>query len=177
MNVFTRSLGLVALVISSAAFAGIQAPVKTVSHVDLDRYMGTWYEVASFPQWFSEGCTASQAEYEKRGRRVRVTNSCRLDDIHGPWKSADGWAKVVDKRSNAKLKVTFFWPFFGDYWIIELDEDYRWAVVGSPDRDSLWILSRTRQLDADTLDLILNRIDLQGFDLGRLEWTAQPEEN
>ena len=120
------------------------APLRTVAGVDLDRYLGTWYEIASYPAWFQKGCTGSTATYSlQTDGRIRVVNQCFRKSLDGPRKTSTGKAVVVDGSSNAKLKVWFFWPFKGDYWIIDLDPDYRWAVVGVPSRKYLWILSRT----------------------------------
>jgi len=132
-------------------------PLEVVDYVDLERYLGKWYEVASIPQSFQEGCVNSSAEYSKmRRNRIRVINTCEVD---GRTKRARGKAWVVDNETNAKLKVQFFWPFKGDYWIIELDEDYQYAVVGDPNRNSLWILSRTPRISDDLFDDLLNRIE------------------
>jgi len=115
-------------------------PLEVVAYVDLDRYLGKWYEIASIPQWFQRGCVDSQAEYSKlSSSQIRVVNTCQ---VNGRSKVAKGKAWIADPESNAKLKVQFFWPFKGDYWIIELDADYQYAVVGEPGREALWILSK-----------------------------------
>ena len=94
----------------------------------------------------------------------------------GLWlKEARGRAKVVDPETNAKLKVSFFGPFWGDYWILELDPEYRWVLVGEPKRKYLWILSRTPSLDQGTLDEILSRLPEKGYSSDRLQWTLQAE--
>ncbi len=150
--------------------------VTTVSFVDLEKYMGTWYEIASYPQRFQKGCTATKAKYELsyNKKRVKVTNSCRIGSVNGKEKIANGFGKVVDKKTNAKLKVTFFWPFYGDYWILGLSEHYEWAVVGSPDRESLWILSRTKTIDHDIYDEIIDSVvTRKGFLPERLVKTLQ----
>ena len=134
-----------------------QPPLEVVESVDLDRYLGQWFEVASIPQSFQRGCSDSQAEYSKMSRnRIRVINTCLKN---GRTKRVKGKAWIADSVTNAKLKVQFFWPFKGDYWIIELDEDYQYAVVGNPDRSSLWILSRTRQISDELYDDLLRRIE------------------
>jgi apolipoprotein D and lipocalin family protein len=157
-------LGLV--LSASSSFA---APPSTVESVDLERYMGTWYEIASFPQSFQKGCTMTKAEYTlRKNGKVSVLNSCRLGSPDGKLKSAKGRARVVDRETNSKLKVSFFWPFEGDYWILGLDEDYQWALVGSPDRDSLWILARERQIAEDTIEEILELATNKGFEIQRL---------
>jgi apolipoprotein D and lipocalin family protein len=116
-----------------------------VSHVDLERYAGKWFEIARYPNRFQRDCQSdTTAIYTLRNNgKVQVVNACRKKD--GTIKGVRGTAKIVD-TTNARLKVTFFWPFYGDYWIIGLDPDYRWAVVGEPGRKYLWILSRTAQM-------------------------------
>jgi apolipoprotein D and lipocalin family protein len=150
-------------------------PLETVSQVDLDRYMGKWYEIASFPQWFQKGCVATSATYAfRKDGAVDVLNQCRKETLDGKPKDAKGKAWVVDPKTNAKLKVRFFWPFSGDYWIIDLGENYEYAVVGHPKRTYLWILSRTPQMDPDVYDGILERLKKQHYDLTPLRKTLQP---
>lgn len=150
-------------------------PLQTVPAVELSRYLGTWYEIASFPQWFQEGCTATTATYETRDDgNIDVTNRCRLQTIDGELDVAYGVARVVDPKSNAKLEVSFFQPFWGAYWIIELAPDYSYAVVGHPGRDYLWILSRTPTMAPDVYEGILARLEAQKYPLGRLKRTPQP---
>ena len=152
----------------------LQLPeLQTVSQVDLARYVGTWYEIASFPQKFQRGCTATTATYTLRyDGEVDVVNRCRLDSPDGPEKVASGRARVVDMKSNAKLKVSFFRPFWGDYWIIDLADDYKFAVVGHPGRDYLWILSREPSMKADIYDAIVQRLVAQGYETNRLVRTV-----
>lgn len=158
----------------SAAIAAAPAP-RTVDHVDLDRYLGGWYEVASFPAWFQRGCTGTTAEYSLRDDgKIRVVNRCFAHTLDGRQRTANGRAKVVDGSNGAKLKVSFFGPFWGDYWVLGLDEAYAWAVVGSPDRDYLWILSRSPRLDAEAFARAKAAAEAQGFDLSRLQATPQP---
>ena len=151
------------------------APLDTVPWVDLDRYLGTWYEIARLPTWFEKGCVATSATYEKMERgRIRVINRCRKGTLDGKVKEARGVAWVVDANTNAKLKVRFFWPFSGDYWILELDPDYRWAMVGDPSRDYLWILRRTPRMDEETYRDLVARARAKGFEVNRLERPEQP---
>ena len=119
--------------------------LEVVPHVDLEKYLGKWYEIAHLPFRFENDCTDITATYSlSKDGNVSVLNECLKD---GKLKRAKGKAKVVDKISGAKLKVTFFWPFYGDYWIIDLGKDYNYAVVGTPNRKYLWILSRTPHMD------------------------------
>lgn len=165
--------GVAALAGCAPAGRGLP-PLPTVAKVDLQRYAGTWYEIASYPHRFQKGCTASRAVYTLHADgTVGVYNECREGKPDGPLKSVTGKARVVDAGSNARLEVTFFWPFWGDYWIIGLDEDYRWAVVGHPSRDYLWILSRTPTLDEDLYRRIVGRLPALGYDAARLQRTVQ----
>lgn len=164
------------LVVSAVPVAAKDAPLKTVQHVDLARYVGTWYEIASFPQRFQKGCTGTVATYTIRpDGAIDVLNRCSRDSLAGKVTTAKGKARVVDTATNAKLKVTFFWPFWGDYWIIDLGHDYEFAVVGHPNRNYLWILSRTPTMSASVYDGILERLKAQGYDTSRLMRTVQAD--
>ncbi len=149
-------------------------PLETVPQVDLSRYLGTWYEIATIPQDFQRGCTATTATYSlRKDGEVDVVNRCRKGSLDGPEKIAHGRARAVD-ATNAKLQVTFFWPLWGDYWIIQLGDQYEYAVVGHPTRDYLWILSRTPTMDPARYEAILSRLKEQGYDTTRLVRTLQP---
>ncbi len=150
-------------------------PLRTVERVDLPRYLGTWYEIASYPQRFQAGCTATTATYSRRDDGIiEVLNRCRKGGLDGPEDSAKGRARVVDTTTNARLEVSFFGPFWGDYWVIDLAEDYAYAVVGHPNREYLWVLSRTPTLAPDTYAGIVARLGAQGYDPARLVPTLQP---
>lgn len=151
-----------------------EPPPETVPHVDLSRYVGTWYEIASYPAWFQKGCTGTTATYAIRDDgRIDVVNRCARDSLTGRITVAKGKARVVDPATNAKLKVSFFWPFWGDYWILDLGKDYEYAVVGHPARKYLWILSRTPTMAPEVYDGILERLRAQGYDTSRLQRTQQ----
>lgn len=171
-----KSRNLAMLLFWVAMAAGAEAPLSVVQKVDLDRYLGQWFEIASYPAWFARNCTGVTADYSLReGGGIKVVNRCFKNSLDGQLKEARGRAKVVDSETNAKLKVSFFGPFWGNYWIVDLDPEYRWAVVGEPKRKYLWILSRTPSLDKDTLDGILSRLPAKGYDANRLQWTPQAE--
>jgi len=141
-------------------------PPDTVPRVDLSRYMGTWYEIARYPNIFQKDCRKSSASYSLReDGRVTVVNRCSRDSGK---EEAHATAKVVDSTTNAKLKVRFFWPFSGDYWILALDDQYSYAVVGTPDRKYLWILSRTPEMEESLYNNLLLKIQEQGFEPNRL---------
>ena len=148
--------------------------LRTVPRVDLPRYLGTWYDIASFPQRFQLGCTGTTATYSMRvDGDIAVLNRCRKGSLTAKEDSALGRARVVDRTSNAKLEVSFFRPFWGDYWIIDLGANYEYAVVGHPSRDYLWILSRASTMDRTVYDGILVRLREQGYDVARLNRTLQ----
>jgi len=146
--------------------------LETVSYVDLNKYAGKWYEIASFPQRFQKGCYCTTAEYtwSEKGY-VIVENRCNKDSVTGKQSSIKGKAFVVKKSGNAKLKVQFFWPFKGKYWIIDLADDYTYAVVSHPNKKYLWILSRTSKMDETVYQQILSRLNEKGFDLSKLQQT------
>lgn len=148
--------------------------LDTVDAVDLERYIGKWYEIASYPTFFNANCTATTAEYAIRDDgTVSVINECRLGATSGPLSRIEGSARVVDEETNAKLEVSFFLFPAGNYWIIDLDEEYQWAVVGEPSRRTLFILSRTPSLDAETYQGILDRLAGQSYDPAQLTLTPQ----
>lgn len=149
-------------------------PLQTVSNVDLNKYAGKWYEIASYPQSFQKGCTCTTAEYTVTDKGfVIVENRCNLDSVNGSQSYIKGKAFVTKNSDNAKLKVQFFWPFRGKYWIIDLAADYSYAVVGHPNRKYLWILSRTPTMSDSTYQQITSRIQEKGFDLSKLKKTQQ----
>ena len=144
-------------------------PPEVVQHVDLDRYLGTWHEIARYPNRFQRGCTATTATYSMReDGKVRVLNRCRSGSPEGPEREAEGKAWVVDPSTGARLKVQFFWPFRGDYWIIGLGENYEYAVVGHPRRKYLWILSRTPDMDPALYEAVLEGVVRNGYDPSKL---------
>lgn len=155
------------LVVGCAA----RAPLPTAPAVDLDRYTGTWFEIARLPNWFQRGCTHTTATYLRRADgRLTVINRCRRD---GSIAVVEGEAWPADPDSNAKLLVEFFWPFRGDYWILAVAPDYRWALVGEPSREYLWILSRTPTLDPATYESLADQARALGYDVARLTRTPQ----
>ncbi len=148
--------------------------LQTVAHVELGRYLGTWYEIAAFPQSFERGCTGTTATYTLRADgELDVMNRCRLGSLDGKEKAALGRARLVDRATNAKLKVSFFRPFWAPYWIIDLAPDYSYAVIGHPGRDYLWILSRAPAMSEATYQAIVTRLRAQGYETSRLVRTLQ----
>jgi apolipoprotein D and lipocalin family protein len=161
-----------ALALASATALADIPPVQPVAAVDLGRYAGKWYEIASFPMFFQRKCVGdTTAQYAlKPDGEISVLNRCRTED---GFDQAEGTAWAVEGGANARLKVSFFWPFRADYWVIGLDANYRWAVVGNPNRKYLWILSRTPRLPQEDLELALQSARAQGYDLAQLRYTKQ----
>jgi apolipoprotein D and lipocalin family protein len=152
----------------------------TVKQVDLNKYIGLWYEVAKIPNSFQDHCAyGTTAEYKiDEDGDIIVTNSCY--DEEGGLDVADGVANVVDKKTNAKLEVSFvsflgIRPFWGDYWIIGLDEKYQWAVIGTPSRKYGWILSRTPSLPDLTTEKIFEILKSQHYNPEDFEMSEQKE--
>lgn len=169
-------LALTLLTAACAADPGPGAP-RTVGTVDLGRYAGTWFEAARFPTTFQDSarlrCEQVSATYTPRADgRIGVVNRCRNALDGGAERAAEGVARSVS-AGNDRLRVSFFWPFHGDYWVIGLDPDYRWAVVGAPGRDYLWILSRTPQMAPADYDAAVAIARREGFDTARLQRTVQ----
>jgi apolipoprotein D and lipocalin family protein len=172
----TLRLVSVLLITALAACRTPSSPLEVVDDVDLERYAGRWYEISSYPQRFQRGCVATTANYTLLGEgRIRVENECRDGSFDGKPRRIEGvaWATNPDLREG-KLQVQFFWPFSADYWIIELDPDYRFAVVGHPSRKFLWILSRTPTLEPTIYQELLTRVRAHGYDPERLNKTLQP---
>lgn len=150
-------------------------PLQTVPEVDLSRYLGTWYEIASYPQFFQRRCTGVTATYTLRDDGlINVENRCFKGSLEGREAVATGRARVPDPAESAKLEVSFFGPFWGDYWVIDLGEDYEYAVVGNPGRDYLWILCRTPTMEDTVYQSILERLRANGYTLEELERSVQP---
>ena len=157
------------LVLFGVVIPAANQPLPVVPAVDLNRYAGKWYELARLPNRFERNCSSDiTANYALRpDGKIDVRNACK--QANGKVKESKGTAKVADKEGpNSKLKVTFFWPFAGDYWILDLDPQYQWALVGVPTRKYLWILSRSANLDAKTYEQIVAKAQSLGFDTSQL---------
>ena len=174
------ALTIIPMLITGCASREEQAmkQLQTVPFVDLNRYVGQWYEIARYPNRFQKGCVGSRATYTLRDDgKINVVNACYEGAPSGPLRSAKGKAWVVDTETNAKLKVSFFWPFSGDYWIIDLGQEYEYAVVGHPKRTYLWILSRTPEMSEEVYESILMRLQNQQYDTAQLIRTGQTIKN
>ena len=171
----TLALALLAGCASSSA----EAPPASAGQVDLQRYQGTWYELARLPMFFQRHCVASEAHYRLQDDgRVAVTNRCRTED--GEWQEANGEAELQQAGHTDKLWVRFdnwFSKLFpglskGDYWVLYLEQDYSVALVGHPNREYLWLLSRTPQVSNEVRERLLAEARTRGYDTGELIWRA-----
>jgi len=155
-------VGLAGLAGPAALRAAEPAPLPTVAEVDLARYAGTWYEIALIPNRFQKQCVAdTRATYRPQDGGIEVINRCRTAD--GQTDEAKGRAKIVPDSGNAKLRVSFFWPFYGDYWVLALDPDYRNVLVGEPRRQYGWVLSREREMTAARFEDLMARAQALGY--------------
>jgi apolipoprotein D and lipocalin family protein len=181
----TRILNTLAFAVLFAASISAQSPAKleAVSSLDIKRYSGKWYEIAKYPNRFQKKCVANTtATYtEKKNGRIEVKNECLEKD--GRTETAIGEAKIDDKKSNSKLKVRFapgalsWLPFvWANYWVIDLDPNYEYAVIGEPKRDYFWILSRKPTMDDRTYQDILRRAEKMGFNAAKVERSPQNAE-
>ena len=168
-------LAAAASVLTTACAASPADPPEVASKIEIHRYLGTWHEIARLPFSRQEGCAGTTATYSLRDDgALEVVNRCRDGGLDGEERRAVGKAWVVDSTSNAKLKVQFFWPFQGDYWVLDVDPGYRWALVGTPDRRYLWILSRSATVDAELYRDLVTRAEAKGYPVERLIQTPQP---
>lgn len=164
-----KFLALFSYISLSACSSPPIIPLQTVPQVDLNRYLGNWYEVSMIPNQFQKMCVAdTQANYITTdtwtGDSIKVINRCRKQD--GTIEIANGVAKVIQGSQNTKLKVSFFRPFYGNYWILALGEksaNYDWVLVGEPKRQYGWILSRTPVLDPVSLETALKKAESLGY--------------
>lgn len=180
-QLFATLFGLLAFGIAqpAASATGEKAPLATIAALDVPRYMGRWYEIAKFPNWFQKKCVGdTSAEYSLRpDGGVQVINRCRMEN--GEWNEAIGDARQVGGPTSPKLEVRFApaWLSFipavwGDYWVIDLDPAYQLVAISEPQREYLWVLSRNPQVGMDVFDALLQRLRLLGFDPRKLEPTA-----
>ncbi len=173
------ALALGALALSGCATVFSKHPVgnsavpQPAKPVEISRYLGRWYEVARYEQGFQKDCEGVSADYAWRDDgKISVLNRCRKPD--GKIKDATGRAKIVDTATNSKLKVSFFGPFYGDYWVLDHADDYSWSIVGEPSGRYLWLLSRDAVPGKERLDALIARTRELGYDTSMLRITQQP---
>lgn len=157
------------ILLSSFMSCSSKLALPTIDNVDINQYKGKWYEIARLPNSFEKGLSCVTAEYSiKTNGKIKVVNKGYAIE-KSKWKSSQGTAWVPDNNFPGQLKVSFFWPFAGDYYIIALADDYSYALVGAPDRNYLWVLSRTKTLDVATYEQLIQIAKNQNFDTSNLE--------
>jgi len=180
-----RALCLTALSAAAIALAGcatfqrgpvgnaaVPRPGKTV---DLGRYAGLWYEIGRYENGFERGCEGVTARYTVRDDGlVGVLNTCRQGGLDGPEKNIEGRARIVPDSGNARLRVSFFGPFYGDYWVLDRADDYSWSIVGEPSGRYLWLLTRSPQPSQPVRDRLMRGAAELGYDLSLIRPTQQP---
>ena len=172
MEKMSKSLILICIMFLFTACSSKNPPLQTVEKVDLERYLGTWYEIARYEHFFEKDCKNVSANYSIMDEEtIKVINKCTKIQTNEK-KEAMGRAYAIDE-TNSKLKVSFFRPFYGDYWVLILDENYEYAVVGTPNREYLWILARDKKLPLKIQNDILEKLPSLGFDISKLLWTMQ----
>ena len=140
-----------------------------VKELDIEGYLGKWYEISRYDHRFERGLVGVTASYSyRKDGKIKVVNSGYKKTLNGQKSEAIGKAKIPDPNIPSKLKVSFFWFFYGDYFVLELDKDYQWAVVGSSSDKYLWILSRTPQMEKSIYDELLSRLAKRGYDVDKL---------
>lgn len=176
-SVLSKKLAVAALAVVSVALSACShyAPLPTVIAVDVPKYMGVWYEQALIPNSFQRMCVAdTTATYAlKNDGTVSVTNRCRKAD--GQFESVVGVAKVVEGSQNAKLRVSFFRPFYGDYWILSLNHEDGWVLVGEPSRKYAWVLSRSPNLNPASLEQALEKAASLGYQKEQFKTAVQTQ--
>lgn len=149
---------------------------ETVKELNLNRYMGKWYEIARFDHPFERGLVGCTAEYTLMpDGKIQVLNSGYKGSFSGKYKTARGKAKLPDPAEPGRLKVSFFLWFYGDYYVLELDKEYNYVLIGSSSDKYLWILSRTPRLPKETLDMLLAKARERGYDTSKLIWVEQKD--
>ncbi|WP_171973180.1 lipocalin family protein [Saccharicrinis aurantiacus] len=142
---------------------------SVVKKLDIDKYLGKWYEISRFDHSFERGMEGVTATYSMRDDgKIKVLNAGYKNGLDGKYSSAEGKAYIPNKAEPAKLKVSFFWFFYGDYFVLDLDDDYQWALIGSSSDKYLWILSRTPNINEDTYKMLINKLKLRGYDTNKL---------
>ena len=164
---FFKTLFIIYISFIFTGCANTNRPLQTVERVDVIKYLGTWHEIARYENFFEKGCIQPNATYSlQKNGTLKVENRCIKN---GKNELAIGEAYAVDETFS-KLKVSFFWPFYGDYQIIMLDENYTYAVIGEPSRKYFWILGRSYKLDDKALGEILEKMPSFGYDKNKLVW-------
>jgi lipocalin len=161
-----------AMFVMPACKSNAQNKIDTsvVKELKLEKYLGTWYEIARFPHSFEKNLQGVTATYSlRKDGKIKVVNQGYKGSINGPLSTAVGKAKIPDPSQPSKLKVSFFLFFYGDYFVMELDPGYQWAMIGSSSPDFFWILSRTPKMDPALYDNLIKNAQKRGYDISRIQ--------
>ena len=174
-----KFISLFAMVaIGVSALGQNTSDMKTVQDVEINKFLGVWYEIARFPHSFERNLVGVTATYSlKKNGNIRVVNQGSKNTLDGKHKKAKAFAKIPNANEPGRLKVYFFWPFGADYLILDLDKDYQWALVGSSSPNYLWILSRTPEMDQALYKAIVDKAKSLGYDTTKLELVPQKTTN
>ena len=176
LTIAAAALALAGCSTFAAGPVGNRAVPEPAKPVELERYLGRWYELARYNAAFQKDCEAVSADYSLTAPdRIKVINRCRKASVDGKVKQATGKAKIVAGSNNAKLRVSFFGPFYGDYWVLDRADDYSWSIVGEPSGRYLWLLHRKPNPGAAEVDRIKARAAELGYDVRLLRITQQPD--
>ncbi len=168
---------LLLLLTSSCIGQNTMIDKTVVKELDIERYLGKWYEISRFDHKFERGLVGVTASYSYReDGKIKVVNRGFKETIDGQQSEATGKAKIPDLNVPSKLKVSFFWFFYGDYFVLELEDNYQWAIIGSSSDNYLWILSRTPQMDEGLYNELLNNLTNRGYDISKLIRVEQKQQ-
>jgi apolipoprotein D and lipocalin family protein len=177
LSVYAFSLLLMLLMVTACSSSQKIKEMNLAENVDLDRYVGTWYEIARFPHSFEKGLVGVTATYTLKVKgMIEVVNQGYKDSLDGELSRAVGKAKVAKSGNPAHLRVSFFWIFYADYLILELDADYQYVLIGSSSDKYLWILAREPQLDEETYTMLVAKARERGYDVSKLQRVPQKVE-
>lgn len=169
-------LFLFSLLLGSCKAPNNMIDKTVIKQLDIERYMGTWYEIARYDHKFEHGLVGVTATYSfRKDGKIRVVNRGYKGGFSGPVSEAIGKAKVPDKNEPGKLKVSFFWIFYGDYFVLDLDKNYQWALIGSRSDKYLWILSRTPAISNNLKQQLLQKLSKRGYDTSKLIMVEQQQ--
>jgi apolipoprotein D and lipocalin family protein len=172
MKTLFKSTLILSIILLFTACSSKNPPLQTVEKVNLQKYLGSWYEIARYEHFFEKDCKNVSANYSMMDEEtIKVINRCTKITTNEK-KEAMGRAYAIDE-TNSKLKVSFFRPFYGDYWVLILDENYEYVVVGTPSREYLWILARQKTISNEIKNSILEKLPSLGFDTSKFIWTIQ----
>ncbi|MDN3646353.1 lipocalin family protein [Pontixanthobacter aestiaquae] len=171
-------IAAIAVAIATSGCVGKPGPVGNIAvpqpakSVDTSKYLGRWYEYGRYEAPFQKGCEAVTADYSLReDGKIKVVNSCRKRSVENDADQSTGRAKIVEGSDGAKLKVSFFGPFYGDYWVLDRGEAYEWSIVGEPSGRYLWMLTREAKPDAKLQAKLKSRVVELGYDWSLVRMT------